>query len=1069
MPRAKLAYVMDFNKLDARDIMTDGVVRATFDDATMSRAADYVPFVETASMDVKKDAQSVMVNALVAGTRTQPYQVIFEVYATDVELYSGHVAIRAVCSCPVGIACKHAAALALALRNIGDDGRDNTWQQRLQALTSALSTSGPNPEHESFALQFTLAAHRFRSDVVLPGVRPMRPGKKQNWVKSGANWTKIPALAAGRALPADQAAALHGLYNALVSNRVYLFDGVVPSLESFGARLPLLLREAEAAGIAFITDDTLALVSVRDDPVRLAATTSRDAQNATLQLGVTDGHELWHTERLHVLGRAEPSVVALLDDGHLQIADLNSAIPGTVAKLMDEPPLEIPVDELDSYRDLLSGLVPHVTIWSPDGTVDVPERATPTLLATVTWTRVASAQFDWTWSYGDTLQCPRDSNDPLGGVRNHPAEQSVLATIPEHLINTTDFDGGDALSLAIHDLPYLRGLDNVDVVEHYRPDFREAPEGPQVSFDLAGDVTEAPATTDWLDLQVTITVCGETVPLADVLSSLTLGDEHIVLPSGMYLPTDRPEFDSLRDIVAAACQLHEADHGNISVGKHDLGLWAQLADLGIVSQQAEAWVQRARALRDLTEIPQPDASGLTSDLRGYQQEGFWWLAFLYQHKLGGILADDMGLGKTLQVLALIQHARALGGTDPFLVVAPTSVITAWKSEAQKHTPGLRLGAVSRRSDDVGAIAEQSDIVVTSYTMLRLERETFAARRWEGLILDEAQQVKNHHGKTYAAVRQVDADFRLAMTGTPFENRLMELWALLSLTVPGIYPWPKEFKAHVARPVENDGDTRVLNSFRRRIRPFMLRRTKDLVAGDLPEKQEQVVDVALTTKHRKIYETHLAKERQKILGLVDDFDRNRIAIFSALTKLRQLALDPALIGEDASAGSAKLDLLLEQLSEITGEGHKVLVFSQFTSYLQRVQDRLVCAGMRTTYLDGQTQNRGSVIDEFRSGEATVFLISLKAGGSGLTLTEADYVFMLDPWWNPAVEAQAVDRAHRIGQNRPVHVYRLVARDTIEQKVMELKERKAGLFAQVIDGDAALANAVSADDIRELFDA
>src|SRR5699024_10750520 len=615
----------------------------------------------------------------------------------------------------------------------------------------------------------------------------------------------------------------------LLCNRVYLFDGVVPSLEGFGARLPLLLREAQAAGITFITDDTLASVSVRDAPLRLAATTSRDTRSASLRLGVTDGHNFWHHDRLHVLGRADPSVVALLDDDHLQIAELTSAIPATVVKLMDEPPLEIPIDEFDSYRDLLSGLVPHVTVVSPDGSVDVPEPSAATLQATVTWTSVTSAHLDWTWRYGDTLQCARDSSDTLGGVRNRHAEQSILETIPEHLLDTGSFDGGDALSLAIHDLPFLQTLENVDVTEHYRPDFREAPEGPRVSFDLAGDA--APDTTDWLDLYVTITVCGETVPLAQVLSALTLGDAYIILPSGLYLPTERREFDSLRDIVDAAGELHETENDRISVGKHDLGLCAQLADLGIVSHQAQTWVHRAQALRDLTEIPQPDAPGLTWQLRGYQQEGFWWLAFLYQHKLGGILADDMGLGKTIQVLALIQHARTQGDTAPFLVVAPTSVITAWRSEAQKHTPGLRLGVVNRRSDDIGAIAEESDIVVTSYTMLRLEQGAFAERTWQGLILDEAQQVKTHHGKTYAAARQIDADFRLAMTGTPFENRLMELWALLSLTVPGIYPWPQEFKEHVARPVENHNDVRVLNAFRRRIRPFMLRRTKDLVADD----------------------------------------------------------------------------------------------------------------------------------------------------------------------------------------------------------------------------------------------
>src|SRR5699024_7729716 len=326
--------MMDFTSFEARDVITDEVLRATFDDATLSRAADYVPFIDTASMDVKKDAESLMVNAHVAGTQAQPYQVIFEVYITDADVRGGHVVIRAVCSCPVGIACKHAAALAVALRDIIDDARDSTWRRRLQALTSALSAPGHTVNQEPVALQFTLSAHRFRSDVALPGVRPMRPGKKQTWVKSGASWTKTPSLTAGRALPAGQAAALHGLYTALVSNRVYLFDGVVPPLESFGARLPLLLRHAQAAGITFITDDTLASVSVRDDPVWLAATTSRDTKSASLRLGVTDGRDFWHHDHLHVLGRAEHSVDALLEDDHLQIADMSRANPTTVAKLL---------------------------------------------------------------------------------------------------------------------------------------------------------------------------------------------------------------------------------------------------------------------------------------------------------------------------------------------------------------------------------------------------------------------------------------------------------------------------------------------------------------------------------------------------------------------------------------------------------------------------------------------------------------------------------------------------------------------------------------------------------------
>jgi SNF2 family DNA or RNA helicase len=430
----------------------------------------------------------------------------------------------------------------------------------------------------------------------------------------------------------------------------------------------------------------------------------------------------------------------------------------------------------------------------------------------------------------------------------------------------------------------------------------------------------------------------------------------------------------------------------------------------------------------------------------------------------------MGLGKTLQVLALVQHARSAGDTSPFLVVAPTSVVSAWRQQAATHAPGLRVGVVRRRSDDVAALAATSDLVVTTYAMLRLEREQLASRHWGGLVLDEAQQVKNHQGKTYAAARAIDADFRLAVTGTPFENRLLELWALLSLAAPGLYPTARRFREVVVGPVEKDGDEAALRRFRTRIRPFVLRRTKDLVATELPPKQEQVLDVDLGPRHRRIYDTHLAKERQKILGLVEDFDRNRVAIFSALTRLRQLALDPALVDPaHEHVGSAKTDLLSEHLVEITAEGHRSLVFSTFTTFLRRVRDRLTEEGVATVYLDGSTRDREAVIDAFRAGEAPVFLISLKAGGTGLTLTEADYVFLLDPWWNPAAEAQAVDRAHRIGQSQHVHVYRLVATDTIEEKVMALKARKAELFAKVIDGGGASTTGITAADIRGLFDA
>jgi SNF2 family DNA or RNA helicase len=332
---------------------------------------------------------------------------------------------------------------------------------------------------------------------------------------------------------------------------------------------------------------------------------------------------------------------------------------------------------------------------------------------------------------------------------------------------------------------------------------------------------------------------------------------------------------------------------------------------------------------------------------------------------------------------------------------------------------------------------------------------------------------------HRAARELRADVTYAVTGTPLENGLAELWALLSLAAPGLFPSARRFREEYVGPIEKgkvpenqEGSgyrERRLERLRRRIRPLMLRRTKELVAADLPPKQEQHLHVELNAAHREVYDTVLQRERQKVLGLLDDLDRNRFIVFRSLTLLRLLSLAPELVDPaHADIPSSKLDALVEQLAEVTAEGHRALVFSQFTSYLDLVAARLRSEGIAYAHLDGSTRDRAGAVDEFRSGGAPVFLISLKAGGFGLTLTEADYVFLLDPWWNPAAEAQAVDRAHRIGQTKTVMVYRMISADTIEEKVMALQERKARLFKAVMDDDALFSQALTADDIRGLLE-
>jgi SNF2 family DNA or RNA helicase len=494
----------------------------------------------------------------------------------------------------------------------------------------------------------------------------------------------------------------------------------------------------------------------------------------------------------------------------------------------------------------------------------------------------------------------------------------------------------------------------------------------------------------------------------------------------------------------------------------------------VIGHQAAAWREQVQGLLSAGNVGRAGPpAGLRARLRPYQQDGFAWLAFLWEHRLGGILADDMGLGKTLQCLALISHARQRDpAAGPFLIVAPTSVVANWAAEAARFAPGLKVVAVpatvARLGQGLGELAAGADAVVTTYTLLRIDFDAYAELGWSALLLDEAQQVKNRQSKGYQCARRLAAPVKIAITGTPLENNLTELWSLLSITAPGLFPSPDRFRDYYARPVERQGDTGRLAQLQRRIKPLIRRRTKEQVAADLPAKQEQVLEVELHPQHRKVYQTRLQRERQKVLGLIGDMNSHRFTIFRSLTVLRQLSLHAGLIDQaHASLASAKIDTLLAKLAEVTAGGHRALVFSQFTGFLARVRTRLEAEGVPYCYLDGSTRDRASVIQLFKEGAAPVFLISLKAGGFGLNLTEADYCFLLDPWWNPATEAQAVDRTHRIGQTRNVMVYRLVSKDTIEEKVMALKARKARLFSSVMDDGNVFSSSISADDIRALL--
>jgi len=1072
-------------------LLDEQALGLSFDGPTLERARDYVAQGRVLWVEVDSaDRGRVLLQAEVQGGDPEPYDVA----ATLVR--SGTTAlVHGRCSCFLRSGCKHVVAAVLAARE-GAVPEQDDWEKQLAGVLDELGRGPLADRVKALGLELDVdrpealsGDHRrapswqVRARRPTVRIRPVTPGRRGGWVHRGVAWDDLPRAAYTQAHDVDQLAALSELAAARRSPHYYRAE---TPLDDLGAGVWTMLARAVATGVELVGTGEVTSAHLVGEPLSVRV----ELREGRVEVGVEHDGRWWSGDDLLVVGR-QGHGVAMIDttSGRLTLAALDRIVPEPVRRLLEAPePLRVPPEQSDRFvRDYLPRLRRHLPVQSSDGSVSLPEELPPSLVLTVGWRGPGIAEVSWSWRYrigAEVHDYPLAAG--AGDLRRPEREQAHLRRLalgetgdallrdPAGALRADhELRGDRLLGLVGEVLPGLREDPLVEVDEvGVQPDYRPAESEPEIRFETTDEADEAGGQVDWLNLRVVIEVDGEAVPLAYVLEALTHDQDQVFLPSGRYLPAGHPALARLADAVRAAAELVEqADDGSVRVATLDLGLWGELAEIGLVDQQAAQWVAAAQALRGLTELPPVEPVGVLSELREYQLEGFRWLAFLHDAGLGGILADDMGLGKTLQALALITHARGRG-TGPFLVVAPTSVVPGWVREAAQHAPGLDVRAVSagrkRRGSSLAELAEGADVLVTSYTLLRLEAEEYVALPWGGLVLDEAQQVKNHQGKTYQAVRRIEAPFRLALTGTPFENRLMELWSLLSIVAPGLYPWPRRFAELVATPVEKQGDARALARFRTRIRPFLLRRTKELVAADLPPKQEQVLDVALGPRHRKVYDTHLQRERQHILGLLGDYDANRVAIFRSLTKLRQLSLDAALVdAEHDQLGSAKIDVLVEHLTELVAEGHRALVFSQFTSFLARVRARLDAEGIEHAYLDGSTRDRDAAISEFRDGTAPAFLISLKAGGVGLTLTEASYVFVLDPWWNPAAEAQAVDRAHRIGQHRPVMVYRLVATDTIEEKVMELKARKAALFAQVVDGDGAMATAVTADDVRALL--
>lgn len=585
---------------------------------------------------------------------------------------------------------------------------------------------------------------------------------------------------------------------------------------------------------------------------------------------------------------------------------------------------------------------------------------------------------------------------------------------------------------------------------------------------------------DWFDLKANVRFGEFEIPFLTLRKAILAGQTTLLLPNGTYALIPEKWVHQI-----AGLEEFTVQDDAIRLKRHHMGLVYEL-NKEAFAQNVRNVLNRAEGVTD-EQVP----NQFNGDLRAYQKAGFDWLVFLYRNKLGGCLADDMGLGKTVQTLALLQYVKNvrdignarqvlgqgnlfqnLGANATTLLVVPTSLIHNWLYEARKFTPELTFhvhaGPQRAKSPDR---FQFYDVVITTYGTLRNDLSMLLKFQFEVIILDESQFIKNPLSKLAKAVYQLQAVTRLTLTGTPVENTIVDLWSQMNFSNPGLLGAYKWFQKHYVQPIEKDFDANKTDRLQSLIRPYILRRTKMQVASDLPPKTEQIVYCDMSEDQEDLYEKTKSTYRNLILDAVQKggLNKSRIQILSGLTKLRQIANHPVLDNEDYTGDSGKTSLVQEMLRTAIEEGHKVLMFSQFVGHLNIYRKWLNQEAIEYVYLDGSTpsEERQKVVKRFQSEEIPLFLISLKAGGFGLNLTAADYVFMLDPWWNPAAEAQAIDRTHRIGQIRNVFSYRFVTNNTVEQKIIKLQERKKILSESIIKSEESYLKKIDLNDIREIF--
>jgi superfamily II DNA or RNA helicase len=987
-----------------------------------------------------------------------------ENYSVRLEIADGRMASH--CDCPAwdkyGPHCKHVVAAALEylarLRINGADDRSAADPLALPGLAKVENWLGVSalPSLE-FAYRLTPSSSASgQRHWVIDVRRQDAPGKGPVYVRR--------VLGAGtRISPADERVLVE------LASRETRYDGRVLLSDDELCDLMELLKQRRV-----IYRGTPLFFSSEPARPQIRLETQPDRAVAHLEIALPDGSNPG-LNTVHLLAGRESYVIA-----GQSVYPIQPGFPSRLLrKWLLESSMTFPPGQLERVLAFFASHLPRFGIALRADGVEVEESVEPKFVLTLAGS-AERVQAKLAARYGETAVAVSPFAMHLGYAsgaasgsaklyrRREEAERAAAKLLLERGFRfgagtgTFELAGDSALEFWARDhqtLPpewerYLADAPRV----RFRPNLK-----PRVRVAMGG--------MGWFELEAEFVSEDQSIDLSAVRSWLASGRRFVPLKDGSFVQADAGELSKLADLLEESGALPDKKKTRVPL--------FQAPSLAMLSEQGLAEIE-AKARKAISELRELDAIPLVAPpeklkavLRPYQRVGLSWLWFLHRHRLAGILADDMGLGKTLQALSLLQKAKDEEGKKPSLVVAPTSVLASWEREAERFAPDLSTVVWHGQERHQRAQRlKEIDLALTSYALVRRDVAELSKVSWRYLILDEAQFIKNADSATAQACKSLSSDAKLALTGTPLENRLSELWSIFDFAMPGFLGSLEHFSQRYEQPIQLHGHPEVRDRLQRKIRPFILRRLKGEVARDLPPKTESVAYCDLSAAQGELYREVLEDSRRKVYQSIDNvgFGRSRMSIFAALTRLRQVCCDPRLLKMPPGTplpGSAKLERFDELIADLLAGGHRALVFSQFTQMLQLLTQYADERDIPYLYLDGRTRDRMTRVDQFNDPSGPpIFFISLKAGGTGLNLIGADYVIHYDPWWNPAVEQQATDRTHRIGQTKAVFSYKLIARGTVEEKILALQRRKKEL-AEGIVGSDALFGKLTEQDVKELL--